>query len=147
MIQARHNNGQIKPHPLYIEDLEIVTSQICEYFQVTFEQLEKISRKKPIVIYRQIAMFFCKEHDQGITLNSIGEFFGGRDHSTVIHALQTVNDYIDTDWKFKKTIEEIRNILLEKNDFRYKYFPESIMENSPEVNDNLEVLQELKPSL
>lgn len=41
------------------------------------------------------------------SLKSIGTYFGGRDHSTVIHACQTVNDLIDTDKKFKNDVEEI----------------------------------------
>jgi hypothetical protein len=145
MIQARHANGQIKPSPLFIEDLEIVTAQICEYFGVTAGQLKENSRKKPLVIYRQIAMFFCKEHDQNITLNSIGDFFGGRDHSTVIHAIQTVNDYIDTDWKFKRTIEEIRSILMLGKDLRQKYFPVGNL--SPEVKEVLESYKEVENQL
>ena len=41
-------------------------------------------------------------------LKSIGFHFGGRDHSTVIHAVQSVNDMIDTDSIFKKNVEEIK---------------------------------------
>jgi chromosomal replication initiator protein len=40
-------------------------------------------------------------------LKNIGIFFGGRDHSTVIHACQTVNDLIETDKKFRHDVEEI----------------------------------------
>ena len=45
------------------------------------------------------------------SLKSIGNHFGGRDHSTVIHAVQAVNDMIDTDKIFKKNIGEINKRL------------------------------------
>jgi chromosomal replication initiator protein len=44
-------------------------------------------------------------------LKSIGYHFGGRDHSTVIHAVQTVNDLMDVDSSFKTNIEELRKKL------------------------------------
>jgi chromosomal replication initiator protein len=46
-----------------------------------------------------------------MSLKSIGEKFGKRDHSTVIHAIQTVNDQLDVDSNFKAQIEEIRKKL------------------------------------
>jgi chromosomal replication initiator protein len=53
-------------------------------------------------------MFFCKQLTQH-SLKSIGLNFGGRDHSTVIHGVQSVEDQIETDHKFRETIEEIRH--------------------------------------
>jgi chromosomal replication initiator protein len=51
-------------------------------------------------------MFYAKNMTKA-SLKSIGTHFGGRDHSTVIHACQTVNDLMDTDKKFKNDVEEI----------------------------------------
>ena len=64
------------------------------------------ARKKEIVIARQVAMYFSKDFTNN-SLKSIGFHFGGRDHSTVIHAVQSVNDMIDTDSIFRKNIKEI----------------------------------------
>ena len=64
------------------------------------------ARRKEIVIARQVAMYFSKNFTTN-SLKSIGFHFGGRDHSTVIHAVQSVNDMIDTDSVFKNNIEEI----------------------------------------
>ena len=49
---------------------------------------------------------FAKQLTQA-SLKNIGMYFGGRDHSTVIHACQTVNDLIDTDKKFKSDVDEL----------------------------------------
>ena len=65
------------------------------------------ARKKEIVIARQVAMYFSKDFTNN-SLKSIGFHFGGRDHSTVIHAVQSVNDMIDTDNIFRKNVEEIK---------------------------------------
>jgi chromosomal replication initiator protein len=51
-------------------------------------------------------MYFCKEFTQN-SLKTIGLHFGGRDHSTVIHANNTVEDQMETDEQFRSTVEEI----------------------------------------
>jgi len=63
-------------------------------------------KKREIVIPRQVAMYFCKRYTQ-LTLALIGENFGGRDHSTVIHALESVEDMMKTDANFKNSVEEL----------------------------------------
>jgi chromosomal replication initiator protein len=77
---------------------------------VEVDELKDKTRKKEIVIARQVAMYFAKEYT-GHSLKSIGYQFGGRDHSTVIHAVQSVNDMIDTNTTFKASVEEIRKKL------------------------------------
>ncbi len=52
-------------------------------------------------------MFFAKELTKA-SLKTIGMHFGGRDHSTVIHAVQTVNDLISIDKEFRKNIDDIK---------------------------------------
>jgi chromosomal replication initiator protein len=52
-------------------------------------------------------MYFAKELTKS-SLKTIGMHFGGRDHSTVIHAVQTVNDLISIDKEFRKNIDEIK---------------------------------------
>jgi hypothetical protein len=142
MIQARHENGYYKGDPLYTNDMEMVAAQICEYFNMTLGTLMSKNRKREIIIARQTAMYFCKENELG-SLKSIGQFFGGRDHSTVIHALQCVEDSCFTDRIYKERVEEIRKILKEKKDLRFKFFPEA-NKSTEEVNQNLDILQEQK---
>ena len=63
-------------------------------------------KKREIVIPRQTAMYFCKRYTQ-LTLALIGSNFGGRDHSTVIHALESVEDMMKTDPNFKNIVDEL----------------------------------------
>ncbi|MEX0884396.1 MAG: helix-turn-helix domain-containing protein, partial [Cyclobacteriaceae bacterium] len=73
------------------------------------------TRKKEIVIARQVAMYFSKEFTNH-SLKSIGYHFGGRDHSTVIHAVQSVNDLMETDSVFKNAVLE------QKKQFRIRSY-------------------------
>jgi len=90
--------------------LEYIQSLVCEYFEVPVEMLKSQTRKREIVQARQISMYLAKAHTKS-SLKSIGTFFGGRDHSTVIYACQTVEDLIDTDKKFKGYVTDIQKKL------------------------------------
>ena len=92
---------------LSIDEIQQV---VCEYFSIAVDLVRAKTRKREVVQARQIAMYFCKELTQH-SLKTIGLHFGGRDHSTVIHANQSVLNQIDTDGKYRQTIEEIRHKL------------------------------------
>ena len=81
---------------------------VCEYFIIEEDLVRAKTRKREVVQARQVAMYFCKKLTQH-SLKTIGLHFGGRDHSTVIHANQSVDNQMDTDPKFKEIIEEISN--------------------------------------
>jgi chromosomal replication initiator protein len=86
--------------------IEFIQKLVCDYFTIPVELVKSKTRKREIVQARQISMFYAKDLTKS-SLKTIGMHFGGRDHSTVIHACQTVNDLMETDKKFKADIEEI----------------------------------------
>ncbi len=86
--------------------IDAIQSIVAEHLNIEVELLKAKTRKRMIVQARQIAMYFAKQLTQH-SLKAIGLHFGGRDHSTVIHALQTVNDLMATDQQFKQNVEEI----------------------------------------
>ncbi|MGK7388768.1 MAG: chromosomal replication initiator protein DnaA [Candidatus Cyclobacteriaceae bacterium M2_1C_046] len=90
--------------------IDYIQKTISEYFKVPVEALKDKTRKKEIVIARQVAMFFAKDYTNH-SLKTIGSHFGGRDHSTVIHAVQSVEDMMDTNSHFKSQVEELRKKL------------------------------------
>ena len=90
--------------------IDYIQKTVSEYFKVKVESLKDKIRKKEIVIARQVAMYFAKEYTNH-SLKSIGYHFGGRDHSTVIHAVQSVNDMMDTNAAFKSSVEELKKKL------------------------------------
>jgi len=87
-------------------NIDYIQKFVSEYFAVTIEQMKDKTRKREIVIARQVAMYFAKEYTN-MSLKSIGNHFGGRDHSTVIHALTSVSDLMDTDKKFRATMQDL----------------------------------------
>ena len=64
------------------------------------------SRKQPLALYRQIAMYLCRDLTD-LSLPKIGAAFGGRDHTTVIHAVEKIKKLIQSD---KKVFDEVTNL-------------------------------------
>jgi chromosomal replication initiator protein len=90
--------------------IEYIEKLVCDYFEVPIEMVRSKTRKREIVQARQISMYLAKNYTKS-SLKTIGSFFGGRDHSTVIYACQTVGDLIDTDKKFKGYVHDIQRKL------------------------------------
>lgn len=68
---------------------ELILTQTAEYFKMDVEQLQSRSRTRNLVHARQIAMYVCRELTD-LSYPQIGREFGGRDHTTVIHAYEKV---------------------------------------------------------
>jgi len=88
--------------------IETITRVVCEHLSVAENKIRDKTRKKEIVLARQIAMYLAKNLTLS-SLKTIGLHFGGRDHSTVIHACNTIEDYKVTDPSFGKILGEIKN--------------------------------------
>jgi chromosomal replication initiator protein len=83
---------------------------VSDFYNVSPEDLLKQSRKKEYVNPRQIAMYIIRKELE-TSLPSIGEFFGGRDHTTVIHAIDKIERVIKERSGLKQEIELIRDRL------------------------------------
>lgn len=86
--------------------VEFIQKLVAEHFKVAVENLQGKTRKRKIVIARQLSMYLAKELTDK-SLKAIGDNFGGRDHSTVIYSCRTVQDLMETDVIFKETVEEL----------------------------------------
>ncbi len=93
-----------------VVSIEQIQKFIGEAMAVEVEMLTSKTRKRNIVLARQIAMFFSKQLTKN-SLATIGRAFGGRDHSTVIHACQTISDLMETDGKFKSKMHDLEKML------------------------------------
>ena len=87
--------------------IDAIQKMVCDYFDVPYEKLLQKTRKREIVQARQITMYLAKTFTKN-SLKTIGEHFGGRDHTTVIHSCQTVKDLMDTDSMFKESVLELQ---------------------------------------
>jgi chromosomal replication initiator protein len=87
--------------------IETIQRMVCEYFDLPYDKLLQKTRKREIVQARQITMYLAKAFTKN-SLKTIGEHFGGRDHTTVIHSCQTVKDLMDTDSLFRENVTELQ---------------------------------------
>jgi chromosomal replication initiator protein len=87
--------------------IDTIQKMVCEYFDVPYDKLLQKTRKREIVQARQITMYLAKAFTKN-SLKTIGEHFGGRDHTTVIHSCQTVKDLMDTDGVFRENVLELQ---------------------------------------
>lgn len=86
--------------------VDSIKDLVAEHFNVAVDKLHAKTRKRSVVIARQLSMYLAKNLTNH-SLKSIGENFGGRDHSTVIYSCRAVQDLMDTDLIFKDTVVEL----------------------------------------
>lgn len=87
-----------------------IQSIVAKYYQVTVTELKGKKRVKQIVMPRQIAMYLSRELTDS-SLPKIGQEFGGKDHTTVIHAHEKISEQIKVDDELKNQIIELKNRL------------------------------------
>lgn len=87
--------------------IEYITSIVCKFLDVGEDKIRDKTRKKEVVLARQIAMFLSKELTRS-SLKTIGLHFGGRDHSTVIHGCTSIESSINTDNSMKELVDKIK---------------------------------------
>jgi chromosomal replication initiator protein len=87
--------------------IESIQDYVCDYFGINTNKVREKTRKQEIVEARQIAMYLAKQYTES-SLKTIGLHFGGRDHSTVIHAISTVEERLNTNEKYKRILDELQ---------------------------------------
>ncbi|QQS38348.1 MAG: chromosomal replication initiator protein DnaA [Ignavibacteriales bacterium] len=88
--------------------IESITKIVCAHLNVAENKLREKTRKKEIVLARQLAMYLSKELTKN-SLKTIGLHFGGRDHSTVIHACNAIEEGKENDTSIKDLIITLKN--------------------------------------
>ncbi|MEW9111134.1 chromosomal replication initiator protein DnaA [Cytobacillus gottheilii] len=96
-----------KPKVITIHEIQRI---VGEYFNVKLEDFAAKKRTKSVAFPRQIAMYLSRELTD-FSLPKIGEEFGGRDHTTVIHAHEKISKMLQTDAQFQKQLKEINDML------------------------------------
>ncbi len=91
--------------------IDKVQKVVCDYFNITKDDLLSKTRKRQIVQARQIAMYMSRSLIN-CSLSVIGNEIGGKDHATVLHACNTVNDLMATDKTFKQYVSDIEKMLV-----------------------------------
>ena len=86
--------------------IEIIQDIVASYFNLRIEDLKSQRRTRNVSYPRQIAMYLSRKLTD-MSLPKIGEEFGGRDHTTVIHAYEKISDNLNRDESLQHTIEEL----------------------------------------
>lgn len=108
--QAREILSGMVQNKKKITSLKKIAQIVAEFYNLTIEDLIKQSRKKEFVKPRQIAMFLARK-ELNSSFPTIGEFFGGRDHTTVMHAVEKIEKNSNAELQAKQEIELIMDKL------------------------------------
>jgi len=100
----------ISPVKLKEITTDSIKDAVARQFNVSINDLSGKRRTQNIALARQVAMFLCRKHTAR-SFPEIGAIFGGRDHSTVIHAIKTMNDRMVTETSLQEHMNSIINIL------------------------------------
>jgi len=89
---------------------ELVQKMVAESFGIKIADLKSKRRTKTVVFPRQVAMYLCRSL-AGTSLPEIGNFFGGKDHSTVIHSIKVIEEKKEKDPAVRARIETLIKLL------------------------------------
>ncbi len=91
---------------------EKIKRKVCSKFHLNMTDMESSKRTRSIAYPRQIAMYLCREMTD-LSFPKIGEAFGGKDHTTVIHAYEKILYEYDMNSETKQIINELKEVLSE----------------------------------
>ena len=98
-----------------VMSIEYIQEMVCKYFKISMEELKSSQRSNDIAYPRQIGMYLCRTLTNE-SFPKIGEAFGKRDHTTVMHGYKKIEQDIknDPDSKTKLIVESVKKIILSK---------------------------------
>ena len=109
-IKSRLINFQAMQNKTDFDYLQLpnVAQFVADKYGVTLQSIKTKSRERIYSLPRSIAMYLYKDYYGDILpFKRIGEYFGNRDHSTVMHAIESVQDQIDSNKVFKQHIHDL----------------------------------------
>ena len=89
---------------------ELIMHTVSDYYGLTLEDMTGPTRRREITVPRQIAMYLTREMT-GMSLPQIGNVFGGRDHTTVLHSCKTVEANMTENTDVKAVVEDIKQLV------------------------------------
>ena len=90
----------------------MVQKEVAEFFSLSVNELKSKSRHKNVIVPRQVAMYLSRKLTTH-SLPEIGAAFGGKDHTTILHAVKKVEEILPKDEQIRKIVETLRISLLE----------------------------------
>lgn len=93
---------------------DVIQEVVAKYFNINPKDLKGSKRSNDLAYPRQIAMYLCRDIAQ-MQFSKIGEYFGKRDHTTVMHACRKIDAEIKENGNTKLIVESVKNLLLNSN--------------------------------
>lgn len=87
--------------------IERVIDEVCHHFELSRGELVSPRRTVRVAVPRQLAMYLCRQHTD-VPLSRIGAALGGRDHSTVVHALGAIERRLEKDAALRRAVTALR---------------------------------------
>lgn len=87
-----------------------VLEAVCQFYEISHEDLQNHRRKREVVVPRQMAMYLLRE-ESGLSLSEIGQELGGRDHTTVLYGCEKVSSQVEEDEQMRRELLAIREAL------------------------------------
>jgi|CXWL01.1.fsa_nt_gi chromosomal replication initiator protein len=94
-----------------IISVEMIQKKVSEFFSITLVDLKSSRRQRHLVLPRQVAMYLARKLTKH-SLPEIGNTFGGKDHTTVMHSCKKIEQDINTDVQLRKTVEQLTTGLM-----------------------------------
>ena len=107
---ARRIVGDFSNYEKKVITIDEIIRTVADYYGVEVSAINTRSRKREVVLVRQVSMYLAKKH-LDLSTSKIGQYVGDRDHATVLHACKTVTNLADTDKQFRTELNEIDQAL------------------------------------
>jgi chromosomal replication initiator protein len=87
--------------------LRDIAALTARHFSLRLNDLRGASRRRPIVVARDVAIYLCRQLTRE-SLSRIGDYFGGRDHTTVLHACRKTEEQVETDPAIQQAVDQLQ---------------------------------------
>ena len=106
MDLARRIVGNFSTFEKRAISIEDIIKAVTEYYGVEPASIHTRSRKREVVLVRQVAMYLAKKY-LDLSTSKIGQYIGKRDHATVLHACKTIANLAETDKQFRNELNQM----------------------------------------
>lgn len=107
---AKHELKTVIPEEGPTFTIDSIQNAVARHYSLKVHDLKSTSRARAVAEPRQIAMYLIRKYT-GLGFKEIGQYFGGKDHTTILHACSKIENGLDSDQEIREAVESIQNLL------------------------------------